>query len=491
MKIIRYQTPETRLGKYLVLGTWEGSTEYRTPDTEYPQDPLTCLRQKTNSGQRAADYSDLMPFDTDIIRQGFPALTRTIDDRPVAYLDGPGGTQMHGSAIDAMAGFMERGGSNLHGAFATSRETDQVVDSARKAVADLFGSEANEIVFGQNMTSLTYGMSRALSRTWNPGDNIVITRLDHDANVSPWMQAASDASVDLRFIDFTPDEGCELDLEALEMILDSRTRLVAFTHASNAVGTVTQVADIVQAAHDVGALTYVDAVHHTPHGLVDVKESGTDFLVASAYKWFGPHTGCLFGKARLLETLEPYKLRPAPDSSPDRWETGTQSFESLAGVTAAVNYIASLGTGETRRKRIISAYDAISEHETMLSERFLTSILSIDGITLYGKKTPEGRTPTFAIDVDGVSPAAVAEHLGRAGCFVWSGDYYAYEVMYRLGKAPEGLVRIGFVHYNTPEEVDRVVAELEVLAQAGNRAVPDGYISCEDQSDVAPTPGLG
>jgi len=404
-----------------------------------------------------------MPLDITSVRSGFPSLSRTLDGRPVAYLDGPGGTQVHGSVIRAMAGFMERGGSNLHGPFVTSRDTDKVVDDARDAVADLFGSDPNEVVFGQNMTSLTYAMSRALSRTWKPGDNIVVSRLDHDANVSPWMQAARDASVDVRFIDFNAEDGCDLDLNTLDAALDTRTRIVAFTHASNAVGTITPVADIVRAAHDVGALTYVDAVHHTPHGLVDVKVSDTDFLVASSYKWFGPHTGCLFGKASVLEAIGPYKLRPAPDSSPDRWETGTQSFESLAGVAAAVDYIASLGTGNTRRERIVSAYESISEYEAMLSDRFLSSIRSIDGITLYGKHRPDGRTPTFAIDVDGVSPAAVSESLGSAGCFVWSGDYYAYEVMHRLDRAPEGLVRIGFAHYNTPQEVDRVVADLASL----------------------------
>ncbi|MEN8238337.1 MAG: cysteine desulfurase-like protein [Actinomycetota bacterium] len=404
-----------------------------------------------------------MSFDIQAVRQGFPSLSRTIDARTVAYLDGPGGTQVHASVIEAMTGFMSRGGSNLHGPFVTSRETDDVVTAARGAVADLFGCEPYEVVFGQNMTSLTYAMSRALSRTWRAGDNIILTRLDHDANVSPWVQAARDAGVHVRFMDFDPDDGCALDLGSLETALDARTRLVAFTHASNAVGTVTPVAEIVQAAHDVGARTYIDAVHQTPHGLIDVKESDTDFLVASAYKWFGPHTGCLFGKATVLDEIEPYKLRPAPDSSPDRWETGTQSFESLAGVTAAVDYIASLGTGETRRKRIVSAYESITDHESMLSNRFLASLRSIDGITLHGKATGEGRTPTFAIDVDGMSPDDVAERLGGAGCFVWSGDYYAHEVMHRLEKAPEGLVRIGFVHYNTVDEVDRVISELVAL----------------------------
>ncbi len=397
-------------------------------------------------------------------RSGFPALSRQLDGKTVAYLDGPGGTQVHGSVIEAMTGFMEAGGSNLHGPFVTSVETNAVVNDTRSAVADLFNADPNEIVFGQNMTSLTYAMSRAIARTWQRGNNIVLSRLDHDANVSPWMQAARDAGVTVRFIDFDPDNGCELDLDTLDRAMDRYTRLVAFTHASNAVGTVTPVAEIVDRAHDLGALTYVDAVHYTPHGLVDVEASGTDFLVASAYKWFGPHTGCLFGKASLLESLEPYKLRPAPDNAPDRWETGTQSFESLAGVTAAVEYIASLGSGDTRRDQIASAYAAIHDHEMALSERFLSGISSMAGVELFGKTTVEGRTPTFAIDVTGTAPSEVASTLAGLGIFVWDGDYYAYEVMSKLRKAPDGLVRIGFAHYNTLDEVDRVLTALASLS---------------------------
>jgi cysteine desulfurase family protein (TIGR01976 family) len=363
-----------------------------------------------------------------------------------------------------MAKFMERGGSNLGGTFETSIETDAVVAGARSAVADLFGAESDEIVFGQNMTSLTYAMSRALARTWKSGDNVVLTRLDHDANVSPWMQAAADAGVDVRFVDFDPEDGCDLDLSTLAAALDTSTRLVAFTHASNAVGTITPVAEIVRMAHSAGALTYVDAVHFAPHGLIDVAESGTDFLVASAYKWFGPHTGCLFGRNELLSELVPYKLRPAPAHSPDKWETGTQSFESLAGVEAAVDYIASIGEGIGRRERIVSAYENINVHETVLANRFLDGIELLPNVTLFGRTSAEGRTATFAVDVDGVSPARVAKTLGDEGCFVWSGDYYAYEVMHRLGRAPEGLVRIGFVHYNTEEEVDRVLTEISKMS---------------------------
>lgn len=407
-----------------------------------------------------------MSIDVASVRAGFPSLERTLGSQRVAYLDGPGGTQVHGSVIRAMAGFMERGGSNLGGPFVTSRETDTTVLDARRAVADLFAASANEIVFGQNMTSLTYALSRALARTWTSGDNIVLTRLDHDANVSPWIQAAEDAGTQVRFVDFDPENGCALDLNTLEAALDERTRLVAFTHASNAVGTVTPVHEIVGMAHAVGALTYVDAVHYTPHGLVDVARTGTDFLVASSYKWFGPHIGCLYGWNDILSDLEPYKLRPAPDASPDKWETGTQSFESLAGVTAAVNYLASLGEGESRRESIVSGYRAIREHETELASQFIAGVASMDHVSLFGHPATEDRTATFAVDVRDIAASDVARALGDRGCFVWSGDYYAYEVMHRLGKAQDGLVRIGFVHYNTVEEVDRVLDELDRLGSS-------------------------
>jgi len=402
-------------------------------------------------------------MDINTIRSGFPALARTVDGHQAAYLDGPGGTQVHGSAIHAMAEFMQRGGSNHGGSFVTSQETDTTVNEARAAVADLFNANPGEIVFGQNMTSLTYALSRALARTWTSGDNIVLTRLDHDANVSTWVQAARDVGIEVRFVDFDPVRGCELDLASLDEVLDARTRLVAFSHASNAVGTITPVAEIVERAHSVGALTFVDAVHYTPHGLVDVRATDTDFLVASAYKWFGPHTGCLYGKRELLAEIQPYKLRPASDEAPDRWETGTQSFESLAGVAAAVDYIASLGRGPTRRDRITSAYEAISRHEAAISDRFLARLAEMPNVSLFGQPTSSGRTPTFAVEVSGLAPQEVAEALGTLGIFVWAGDYYAVEVMRRLDRAEDGLVRIGFVHYNTEEEVDRVLDAIEGL----------------------------
>lgn len=404
-------------------------------------------------------------MDVPSIRSRFPALTRTVSDVPAIYLDGPGGTQVPGTVIAAMAGFLERGGSNLHGPFAASRDSDRAVDEARRAVADLYGSSPDEIVFGQNMTSLTYQVSRALARTWSTGDNIVLTRLDHDANVTPWAQAAGDAGVEVRFVDFSPEQGCRLDIASLEAVLDERTRLVAATNASNAVGTITPIAEIVDRAHAVGALTYVDAVHYAPHGPIDVAALGTDFLVSSSYKWFGPHTGCLYGRLEVLDGVQPYKLRPSPDAAPDRWETGTQSFESLAGVTAAIDYLASLGgdagSGAGRRERLLDAYRDIGLHERILAQRFLDGIAELPAVQLIGRPEVDGRTPTFAIDVDGTSPLAVATELGRRGIFVWSGDYYAVEVMARLGRSEHGLVRIGFVHYTTTDEVDSV---LEALA---------------------------
>jgi cysteine desulfurase family protein (TIGR01976 family) len=396
------------------------------------------------------------------IRPQFPALERMIGDTTAAYLDGPGGTQVHQSVIDAMAGFMERGGSNLHGPFVTSNETDEIVADARRAVADLLGCDPHEVVFGQNMTSLTYAFSRALARTWAEGANVVVTRLDHDANVAPWLQAAESVGAEVRFIDFDPDRACALNQTSMEAALDERTELVAFTAASNAIGTLTDARSLVDAAHAVGALTYIDAVHFTPHRSVDVADLGTDFLACSAYKWFGPHIGVVFGKSKHLDGIQPFKLRPSSDESPERWETGTQSFESLAGVAAAIDYMASQGTGETRRERIVSAFEATVAYEQMISARFLAGIAEMPAVTLFGSTSVEDRTPTFAIDVKGIDPEEVSIRLGEQGMFVWSGDYYAWEVMRRLGK-PKGLVRIGFVHYNTLAEVDRVLNALADL----------------------------
>ena len=414
------------------------------------------------------EYRHRMPIDIDAVRAQFPALRRTQNGRQVAYLDGPGGTQVPDRVIEAIAGLLRDGASNHGGPFVTSHETDAVTERARSAVAALFNASPAEIAFGQNMTSLTFAVSRALANTWTSGDNLVVTRLDHDGNVWPWVRAAEEAGVEVRYLDFDPDKGCRLAVETLGELMDKRTRLVAVTHASNAVGTIVDVAAVVETAHAGGALTYVDAVHYSPHGLVDVAATGTDFLVASAYKFFGPHTGCLYGRYEILDELDAYKLRPAPVKPPGKWETGTQSFESLAGVAAAVDYLASLGTGDGLREQIVSAMGEIGDHESKLARRFLKGLNLLDGATLHGMPFATGRTPTFAISLDGVPPAEVAKALGDEGIFVWDGDYYAVEVMDRLGVADRGgLVRVGFVHYNTTEEVDRV---LHALASIGSGA---------------------
>jgi cysteine desulfurase family protein (TIGR01976 family) len=359
-----------------------------------------------------------------------------------------------------MAGVLEAGVSNLGGAFASSRLAEELTDAARRAGRDLFGAaNGEEIVFGQNMTSLTFSISRALARTWRPGDRILVTSLDHDANVAPWRMAAADAGVAVDLVRFDRDNWT-LDVEAVEELLTDRTRLVAFTHASNAIGSIPDVAAIVKAAHAAGALTYIDAVHYAPHGVVDVVASGTDFLVASAYKFFGPHTGVLYGRGELLDSLEAYKVRPAPEEGGGKWETGTQSFESLAGVAAAVDYLASLGEGGDRRAALVDGHRRVDEHLRGLTERFLAGLG--ENVTLYGIPGSEGRTPTFAVNVAGFHPDDVAGRLAAAGLSVWSGHYYAIEPMKQLGLlGTGGAVRIGFVHTTTVDEVDRLLEALE------------------------------
>lgn len=406
-------------------------------------------------------------FDPAASRSQFPALDRVLNGRPVVYLDGPGGTQAPTSVSRAMAGVLEGGVSNLGGEFATSRIADAIVDEARRAVADLVNaSHPGEIAFGQNMTSLTFAISRAIARTWRPGDEIVVTRLDHDANITPWLRAAEERGVVVKWLDFLPGEGCRLEYEGLEQVLSERTRLVAVTHAANALGTVVDVARVVEAARSVGAQVFVDAVHLAPHHLIDVQTLECDYLVASAYKFFGPHTGFLYGRKELMADLEAYKVRPAPRDPPGKWETGTQSFESLAGVTAAIDYLASLGprgSDVSRREALGISFAAISAYEQQVIDRFLSAVSERRFLRLYGPAAAN-RTPTFALAVDGLSAAEVQQQLGERGIFVWAGHYYAVEVMKRLGVLESGgLVRIGFVHYNTIDELDRLMVELQRL----------------------------
>ena len=401
-------------------------------------------------------------FDFDTVRSRFPALSRLEKGLPAAYLDGPGGTQVPQRVIDAMTEALRDGLSNLGGGFGPSDDAVRITDEARLAMAAFLNSAPEEIVFGQNMTSLTFAMSRALARTWDSGDSIVLTSLDHDANFTPWDMAADDSGVHVRVAEFDPGTGL-LDPTAVTDLIDETTRLVAVCLASNSLGTVVDVAPIASAAHEAGALVYVDAVHAGPHRKIDVLALDCDFLAASSYKFFGPHTGILYGKSEHLAALAAYKVRPAPSDPPVKWETGTQSFESLAGVTAAVDYIASLGEGEGR-PAIETAFAAITGHERTLGGRFLDGVADMAHVTLYGPpEMGEDRVSTFALALAGNHPDQVAAHLAGHGIYVWSGHYYAINVMDRLG-IEDGLVRIGFCHYNTTEEVDRA---LEALAGLG------------------------
>lgn len=398
-------------------------------------------------------------LDIAAVRRRFPAIAGS----PDAHLDGPGGTQVPESVVAAMTIGLTDSMSNVGGAFFRSGVSASTVTSARAAVADLFDADPDGVVFGQNMTSLTFAVSRALARRWVPGDEIVVTSLDHDANVTPWRLAAADRGVRVRLVDFDPADGT-LDMASLAGSLGPRTRLVAITAASNALGTAPPLAEVITAAHAVGALVYVDAVHHSAHRILSLRTTGADFVAASAYKFFGPHTGMVVARPEHLATFEPYKVVPAPDSGPGRWETGTAPFESLAGVTAAIDYLASLGSGATRRLRLESAFRSIAAHEAGLAGRFLAGISELPRVRVFGIVDPDRlhhRVATFALEVEGIEPRRVAERLGELGVYVWDGDYYAVGVMQRLGKMPHGLVRVGFVHYNTSDEVDRVLGALD------------------------------
>ncbi|HEY7401769.1 MAG TPA: cysteine desulfurase-like protein [Actinomycetota bacterium] len=420
-----------------------------------------------------------MAFDVDAVRSRFPGLARTGEDgRPIVFADAPGGSQVPESVIEAIAHYLRTSNTNQHGAFVTSHETDELVEEARRAAADVTGADPDEIVFGPNATSLLFSLSRSFGRTLKPGDEIVVTKLDHDANVRPWILAAEDAGATVRWVDVREDD-VTLDLDSLDEALSDRTRLVAFTLASNAVGTIPPAAEIARRVHEAGALVAVDAVHLAQHRALDASAIGADILACSPYKFFGPHLGLLAVRRDLLETWTPYKLRPAPDTVPARWETGTQNHEGLAGLVAAVEYLADLGrsTGapadDSRRAAVVAAFDAIRDHERELSLRFLAGLGGVPDVRLWGIEAPERldeRTPTFAIRLGDLPPEKVAAELGSRGIHVWDGHYYAITIMERLGLLDSGgAVRVGFCHYHSPQEVDRV---LDSLAAVGSMARP-------------------
>jgi cysteine desulfurase family protein (TIGR01976 family) len=381
-------------------------------------------------------------FDVAAARARFSALGSDL-----AFFDGPGGTQVPDEVIEAIATYLRESNANVSGPYETSRRTERLVADARLAAGSFLGCSPGEVIFGANMTTLNFALSRTVAREWSEGDEVVVTRLDHDGNVSPWLELAHDLGLVVRFADIREDT--TLDLDDLAAQLTDRTRVVAFSWASNAVGTLVDVARVVELAHEAGALAWVDAVHYGPHGPIDVAAVGADVLICSPYKFYGPHLGLAFGKAELLESWRPFKVRPAADEPlGHRFETGTLPHELLAGFVAAVEYIDSIG------------WEGIQAHERELGQRFLDGLP--DSCTLHGLNTMDGRVSTFAFNVEGRSPRAVAAHLGERGLAVWQGNYYAVEVMKRLG-LDEGAVRAGIVHYNTVDEVDRLLNELEQL----------------------------
>jgi cysteine desulfurase family protein (TIGR01976 family) len=385
-----------------------------------------------------------LAFDVTAVRAQFPSLASGL-----VFLDGPGGTQVPQSVIDAVAECLRDANANLGGPFETSRRADAVGAQAHEAATGFLGASPGEVGFGQNMTTLNFALTRALGRDLRAGDEIVVTRLDHDGNVAPWLELALDLDLVVRHADFDPDTGT-LDLDDLGAQLSGRTRVVAFPWASNALGTITPVRRIAELAHEAGALAWVDAVHYAPHGPIDVAAAGVDVLICSPYKFFGPHLGCFFGRREVVERWRPYKVRPADDEPVGhRFETGTLSHEALAGTTAAIAYIEAIG------------WDAIRVHERELGQRFLDGLP--EPYRLHGVPTMESRVPTFSITHPERSPAKLAGALGESGIATWPGNFYAVEVMKRLG-LPEGTLRIGFVHYNSNDEVDRVLEALNDLA---------------------------
>ncbi len=392
-----------------------------------------------------------------------------VNGRPAVFLDGPGGTQVPQRVIDAIVDYLSTSNANTHGAFLTAERTERMLDEAHAAAGDFLGCSADEVAFGPNMTTLTFALSRSIGRELKQGDEIIVTQLDHDANVAPW-RALEERGAVVHTADMHIED-CTLNLDRLYALINERTKLVAVGYASNAVGTINDVAAITRAAHEAGALCFVDAVHYAPHGSIDVKSIDCDFLACSAYKFFGPHVGVLYGKAQLLEKLHPYKVRPAPNEIPDCWETGTQNHEGLAGVIAAIDYIAEVGRRhvpegtESRRDALVAAMNLTQSYERELSQNLIPALIEIPGLTFYGIRDArrfERRTPTVSIRMEDGSPCQLAAFLGQLGFFVWDGNYYALNVTERLGvEASGGMVRIGCAHYNTPEEIERLVIALQ------------------------------
>jgi cysteine desulfurase family protein (TIGR01976 family) len=409
-------------------------------------------------------------FDVAWCRAQFPALARRVGGQPAVYFDGPAGSQVPRRVIDAIGDYLVRMNANHGGLFETSRESDSLLEEAHRGLADFLGTaDPGTVVFGANMTSLTLALSRSLGRTWQPGDEIVLSRLEHDANVTPWVLAARDAGATVHHVAFRRED-CTLDLDDLARKLSPRTRLVAVGCASNAVGTINPMDEIVRLAHEAGALVFFDAVHYAPHRRLAVERWGCDFLVCSAYKFFGPHVGVLWGRRELLTRLPAYKVRPAPEELPGRWMTGTQNHEGIAGTLAAIDYLAELGRRQPgaadRRAALDAAYGAIASYERDRFAELLAGLAELADVNIWGITEPERwhqRVPTVALAHRRLAPRELAEYLASRAIFVWHGNYYALPVTEALGLEPDGLVRIGLLHYNTAEEVERLLAVMREL----------------------------
>ena len=410
-------------------------------------------------------------FNVERVRSQFPSLSRMLDGKQAIYFDGPAGSQVPRSVVDRISDCMLHHNANRSGRFVTSREVDEIMNHCHQVLCDFVGAASPEsIAFGPNMTSLTLQFSRALAKEWRPGDRILVSSLDHDANFTPWVLAAKDVGAEVKVIRIRNSDAT-LDLASLDELLNERTRLVAVTAASNAVGSLTPIREIAKRVHSVGAELFVDAVHMAPHKSMDVTDWNCDYLVCSAYKFFGPHIGVLYGRKDRMQFLIPYKLRPAPDSLPGRWMTGTQNHACIAGAAAAVDYMASLSPipadHQNRRERLIDAMSIISNYETELISKLLEGLLSIPRFKVFGITDPNRmseRAPTVSFQVAGATSIEVAQRLGDQGVFAWHGNYYALPLTESLGTEPAGMVRLGCMHYNTLEEVERTLDLLRTMS---------------------------
>jgi len=404
------------------------------------------------------------------IRSRFPALERMEAGLPVAHFDGPGGTQVPREVVESMVDYLYHHNANTAWNFPTSVETDRAIAAARTTLGDFLGARDTEIAFGQNMTTLTFHLARALGRQWSEGDEVVVTELDHHANVAPWTFMARERGMTVRCVAMNAETG-ELDWDDLERKLTKRTRLLAIGAASNALGTITNVARAAALARAVGALVFVDAVHYAPHVLVDVRALECDFLACSAYKFYGPHIGILFGRQQLLESLDVPKLFPAPDNAPDRIETGTQSHESIVGAAAAVDFFASLSNraGGTRRERLTDAFTALHQRGEQLIGALWNGLDGLEGVRLFGPSPGNPRTPTIGFEIEGVDPAVAAAKLAEQGVFLSNGDFYATTVIEKLGRAQTGILRAGCACYTTENEVDRLIDGVRAVRSLSRR----------------------